>query len=265
MRLLFTVWLAAQVFSFSVIAADVPQRVLFIGNSYTGVNQLPKVFGGIVTSATGASPTIKSATPNGLTLQKQLENKPSLDLIEEGNWDVVVLQGNSLETAVAEANEMVRTNFLESARKLSELVRARSPRARIYFYETWARHPDFWKSANPLPDVGADAVEMQARVRKWYGKAAELCKAGVVPAGDAWELHYRDGKAARLHAKDNSHPEFNGTYLAALVFYKSLYHPRNIEVAWRGKLTEDEAEHLQGIAAKVSGSADPGSLELTPK
>jgi hypothetical protein len=165
---------------------------------------------------------------------------------------VVVLQGQSQEAAVAEVNPKIRADFLAGAQQLCARVRAKSPQGRIYFYETWARHPDFWKAKDFNPGVGKDPQEMQARLRKWYGEAAALCRAtGVVPAGDAWELNDREPTPLRLHQKDNSHPEFVGTYLNALVFYRVLYQPKDLKVAYRGKATAAEATRLQGLAARV--------------
>ena len=150
-----------------------PRRVLFIGNSYTGVNKLPEVFLEVVKSTGGPAPVVKSSTPGGRTLKQHLGIAGSLALIDEGGWDVVVLQGQSQEPAIAEKDESVRKDFLESAAALCSRVRAKSPQARIFFYETWARHADYWKAAKKGPDVGADPKEMQARLRKWYGIAAK--------------------------------------------------------------------------------------------
>ena len=76
----------------AALAAD-PQRVLFIGNSYTGVNKLPDVFLEVVKSGGRPAPVVKSSTPGGRTLKQQLGIVPSMKLIDEGGWDVVVLQG----------------------------------------------------------------------------------------------------------------------------------------------------------------------------
>jgi len=233
-------------------ASEQPERVLFIGNSYTGVNQLPKVFGEVVKSATGATPVIKSATPGGQTLLQQLSQKPSLALIDEGNWDVVVLQGQSQEPALAEVSPKLRQEFLDSAQQLAGRIRTKSPRARLFFYETWARHADYWQKDPQATQVGANPVEMQARLRHWYTAAADLVKAeAVVPVGDAWELNYQKSPSHRLHAPDNSHPNFAGTYLAALVFYKTIYHPADLKIAYREKLSVEEAQELQALAQAV--------------
>jgi hypothetical protein len=231
--------------------AEDPRRVLFIGNSYTGVNKLPDVFGEVVKSAGRKVPEIKSATPGGRTLKQQLGLVASMKLIDEGGWDVVVLQGQSQEPAIAEKDDAVRKEFVESAAELCRRVRAKSPVARIYFYETWARHPGYWASTKAGPDVGVDPKEMQARLRKWYGVVAKENAAMVVPCGDAWELNYASAAPIRLHKKDNSHPEFIGTYLNALIFYGKIYDVKAPAPKWMGKLDEAQATLMRGYSAQV--------------
>jgi hypothetical protein len=174
-----------------------------------------------------------------------------MKLVDEGNWDVVVLQGQSQEPAIAEADEAVRKEFLESAAELCRRVRAKSPKAKIYFYETWARHPDYWKAAKKGPDVGANPKEMQARLRKWYGVVAKDNAAMFVPCGDAWELNYASAAPVRLHTSDHSHPEFVGTYLNALIFFGKIYEAKAPAPKWCGKLDEAQAKLMQGFAAQV--------------
>lgn len=233
----------------AAVAAE-PERVLFIGNSYTHVNKLPDVFAEVVKSAGLKVPVIKAETPGGQTLKQHLTVQPkSLAAIDAGHWDVVVLQGQSQEPALAEVNPAIRADFVDSAAALCQRVRAKSPKARIVFYETWARHPDFWngKAKDFNPGVGKDPTEMQARLRLWYGNVAKANEAVVAPVGDAWERNYQSKQPFRLHVADNSHPDFNGTYLAALVMYKTIYQPKDVAVAYRGKLSEADAKTLQAL------------------
>ena len=227
--------------------AEDPQRILFIGNSYTGVNKLPDVFLEVVKSAGRREPVVKSATPGGQTLSQQLSQPPSQALIEEGGWDVVVLQGQSKDLTT-------REHFVKSAAELCKRIRAKSPKARIYFYETWARHADFWKEKAMVKEagaIGANPKEMQDRLRKWYNFVAKDNKATVVPCGDAWELNYASPKPVRLHTKDHSHPEFVGTYLNALIFFGKIYDVKAPTPKWTGKLDEAHAKLMQGFAAQV--------------
>lgn len=244
-------WLATFLLTMLSAFAEDPRRVLFIGNSYTGVNRLPEVFLEVVKSSGRPAPVVKSSTPGGRTLKQHLGIAGSMKLVDEGSWDVVVLQGQSQEPAIAEKDETVRKEFLESAAELCRRVRAKSPKAKIYFYETWARHADYWKAAKKGPEVGADPKEMQARLRKWYGVVAKDNGATFVPCGDAWELNYASAAPVRLHTSDHSHPEFVGTYLNALTFFGKIYDVKAPAPLWSGKLDEAQAKLMQGYAAQV--------------
>lgn len=244
-------WLVAFLMLGTVALAEEPQRVLFIGNSYTGVNKLPDVFLEVVKGSSRPAPFVKSSTPGGRTLKQHLGIAGSMKLVDEGDWDVVVLQGQSQEPAIAEADEAVRKEFSESAAELCRRVRAKSPKAKIYFYETWARHADYWKATKKGPDVGANPKEMQTRLRKWYGIVAKDNDATFVPCGDAWELNYASAAPVRLHTADHSHPEFVGTYLNALIFFGKIYDVKAPAPIWSGKLDEAQAKLMQGLAARV--------------
>ena len=247
-------WLTSFLLLASTAFAEDPRRVLFIGNSYTGVNKLPDVFLEVVKSSGRKEPVVKSATPGGQTLHQQLTQAPSQELIAEGGWDVVVLQGQSQEPAEAEKDATAREHFVNSAAELCKRIRAKSPKARIFFYETWARHADFWKDKAAMKEagpIGANPKEMQGRLRKWYDFVAKENKATVVPCGDAWELNYASAKPVRLHRDDNSHPELVGTYLNALIFFGKIYGVKSPAPKWTGKVDEAQAKLMQGYAAKV--------------
>jgi hypothetical protein len=243
-------WLGLLCVSVFAASAGEPERVLFIGNSYTHVNKLPDVFAEVLKSAGLKVPVIKSETPGGQTFKQHLTVQPkSLAAIDEGKWDVVVLQGQSQEPALAEVNPTMRKDFVESAATLCQRIRAKSPQVRIVFYQTWARHADSWTTQGKdyNANVGKDPAEMQARLRLWYGNVAKANDALVAPVGDAWERNYQSKQPYRLHVADNSHPDFKGTYLAALVMYKTIYQPKDLAVAYRGKLSEEEAKTLQAL------------------
>ncbi len=237
-----------------LVGAD-PARVLFIGNSYTGTNALPKVFTEMTRSAGRKVPEVKSSTPGGRTLENHLTIKGSMDLIDAGGWDVVVLQGHSQEAALSETDPAKRKAFLGSAHALCERVRAKSPQARIILYMTWARHADLWKDpkGRELADkLGKDPTDMQARIRKWYETAADAERCELAPVGLAWEANYRSASPLRLHTPDQSHPVFAGTYLASLVIFGRIYGPVKEPITWTGegkaKVDDGDAVRLRRFA-----------------
>lgn len=238
-------------------AADLtePQRILFIGNSYTGYNNLPRLVGEIISSNGNEKPQIKSSNPGGRTLENHLSIRETLTLIDEGNWDLVVLQGHSMEAAMSEINEVTRKSFLNSGRAFAERIRKSSPKARIVFYQTWARHADYWKDPKADRSIGNSPNEMSERVRTWYDKQQEQCaNSFVAPVGQAWTLFYQahPKQAKALHIADNSHPSYQGSYLAALVIAHSLNALDGKKpIGFHGKLTEQQANDLKAIAKKA--------------
>ena len=148
------------------------KRVLFIGNSYTAFNNLPAIFGSIVKNSGNPVPVIAAVTPGGQTFKGHLGYAATQTAINAGNWDVVVLQNQSQEPAFAEIDAQNRADMVQSAAELSRRIRLKSPKARIFFYETWARHANYWSTNQPRSE-GANASEMQARLRKGYGVVAQ--------------------------------------------------------------------------------------------
>ena len=67
----------------------------------------------------------------------------------------------------------------------------------------------------------------------------------VAPVGDAWERNYQSKQPFRLHVADNSHPDFNGTYLAALV---DLYGPVMPGVGFGLDFKKARGIELTGVA-----------------
>jgi hypothetical protein len=65
-----------------------------------------------------------------------------------------------------------------------------------------------------------------------------------------YQAHPEQAKA--LHLADNSHPSYQGSYLAALVIAHSMDALDGSKpIVFRGKLTEKEANDLQAIAKKA--------------
>ena len=106
---------------------------------------------------------------------------------------------------------------------------------------------------------------MQARNHKWYQTVATENKAIVAPVGDAWELSYKDNPTIRLHVGDQSHPAFTGSYLAGLVLYGTIYKPANLDMAYRGSLSETEGVALQKVATKALQAAAVQPTQTAPQ
>ena len=238
---------------FNAASDSASPRVLFIGNSYIAAYNLPRLFRDLAASAGRPPSEIKAVTPGGATLYQHLNSPGTLKLIDEGNWDIVILQAQSLEAAMSEQFSNWRDCFLQGAAGLYDRIKTNSPHAKIILCQTWARHADYWNDPKADRSIGNSPAEMQARIRKWHQNvSAQKNDFIVAPVGDAWELNYNNPKALRLHAGDNSHPAFHGSYLAALVLYGAIYHPPNLNVSCPGGLSHPDALYLQTIATQAT-------------
>ncbi|PKN95755.1 MAG: hypothetical protein CVU43_24110, partial [Chloroflexi bacterium HGW-Chloroflexi-5] len=111
-------------------------RVLFLGNSYTYVNNLPQIVADMARS-TGDSLIFASNTPGGYTLEGHSTNATSLSLIAQGGWNYVVLQEQSQLPSFTDSE--VQSMVFPYARKLDSLINVADTCTETVFYMTWGR------------------------------------------------------------------------------------------------------------------------------
>jgi len=206
-----------------------PERVLFIGNSYTYFNGGLNVH--VQELVNSAHPdwnfVADNITAGGATLEMHYNNQTTLNSITSGNWDMVILQEQS--TRPVEEPEMM----YEYATLLDGVITDAG--AETGFFMTWARAYD--------PDM----IEGLATA---YNTIGEQLDALVTPVGRAFQLSLDTDPDMELHVTDGSHPNWEGTYLAACTFYAFLFNesPVGIEYNAEEEITDTERVYLQGIA-----------------
>jgi len=221
-------------------------QILFIGNSYTYVNDLPRMLS-----------TLAAAGPRKLRIQtdRQVEGGQSLmghwnkgqavEKIRKGGWDFVVLQDQSLTPAMRP--QLTK----EYAPKLDAEIRKVG--ATTVFYMTWARKKD-----PPMID----------KLSRTYTEVARELGAAVAPVGLAWKAAIEQRADLELFAADGSHPSPAGTYLAACVFYATLTgeDPTKLPPGAVKAVPAETARFLQTIARDTvtAQAAAPSGLDSPP-
>ena len=76
-------------------------NILFLGNSYTYFWSMPTMVAGLAREA-GLSATTPNVSPGGMSLMGHAQH--SMYAIEGGDWDVVVIQGQSQNSAFSPAD-----------------------------------------------------------------------------------------------------------------------------------------------------------------
>jgi hypothetical protein len=212
---------------------------LFIGNSFTNVNDLPGTFAHLALSG-GHPVTTAMIAPGSYKLFQHAATEATMNTIANQKWDYVILQ----EQSQTPAKETWRTNEMYPAVRLFN-GKIRQSGAKPILYMTWGRK-------NGCPEMGfSDYHSMQEELRLGYLGIANELGIEVAPVGEAWKNSVENRPALELWASDGIHPSPAGTYLAACVFYAVIYNKSPEGLKYKANLQDDDAGFLQRIAAET--------------
>jgi len=231
---------------------DRPLRLLFLGNSFTHQGDVPGLTGELAVSAGWPEPVVATQAPGGRSLRHHRARRATLDAVDRGDWDVVVLQDYSTRpTGVGDP-----MGFLDDVTWFHDRIKAASPDATVVLYETWARHPRH----EVYPDRYPDPAAMQAELRASYTEAAtawvparaafQPARVVVAPVGDAWEAHLAEPAPLVLHGGDLYHAGRAGQALSAMVLFATIFGEPAAGTSALG-LSEARALRLQATADRV--------------
>ncbi|CAI8700372.1 T9SS type A sorting domain-containing protein [Chryseobacterium sp. IT-36CA2] len=219
------------------------KRVLFIGNSYTYVNDLPVLIKNIAAS-NGDLLEHSSQTPGGSTLQNHFNNPTVIAAINQGNWDYVVLQEQSQLPSFPDFQ--VQNQMYPYALQLSNLIKTSNPCGNIIFYMTWGRKNG---DAANCPNIPATCT-YQSMDHQIYSRYMEMAAAneGIVsPVGKVWRTIREQNPAIELYDQDESHPSYIGSMAAAYTFYTILFKKDPSLIPFNGNLSPAQAQLIKEI------------------
>lgn len=210
--------------------AKSPNRVLFVGNSFTYYN------GGLETHVKqlvlAANPRsdfqFDRATKGGATL-KILDGLSWVhEKIRTGRYDVVILQED-----LPELKEHSIQPFFDFARKFNDEIQAAS--GRTVFFMAWPYERLSWISQDEIADA-------HRKIGKELGAAA-------APVGLAFQRSLAAQPELAMLGRDKEHETMHGTYLAACVIYATLFDSSPVGLNYQPSgISHQEASFLQQIA-----------------
>ena len=204
----------------SAMALNAQQvNVLFVGNSYTEVNNLPGMVADIAASM-GEDIATASNTPGGCTFMQHCTNQ-SMELICRGGWDIVVLQEQSQYPSFPQ--EQVEREVFPFAARLIDSVYAHNACAEPMLYMTWGRKNGDERNAQYFPVLGT-YEGMDSMLCERYTYMAQAYDAALCPVGRVWRHLRTYHPEIELYQQDGSHPSVAGTYAAACAFYTMIFH-----------------------------------------
>jgi len=211
-----------------------PQRLLFIGNSLTYTNNLPRIVEAVFAGAGATASTEMVAMP-GISLFDHWYSprREAEKAIARGGWSTVVMQQGP------SAQPESRRDLRSSVKRFAKFIAAAGARPALYCV---------WPQQSRPEDFDA--------VIESYRLASDDIGALFFPVGAAWR---RTPAEIPLYSGDGIHPNAYGSYLAALVMYGVLSgkSPEGLPAmltfsdGTQARLPESIAAALQGAAASV--------------
>jgi hypothetical protein len=191
---------------------------LFIGNSFTYMNDMPKLFESMAKHA-GKRVYVQSNTKGGASFEEHANRESVYESIASHPWDYVILQGFSRE--FIHAAQYVDSATVPHLNKLLDAIYANNPCTNVHFYMTWGYENGFGGYQYTSDFLGmADTIHGgYLRIGKRYGLP-------VVPAGAVWKK-VREKSRVNLYTRDHYHPNQKGSFLVASTFFSSFYNEPN--------------------------------------
>jgi len=223
---------------------DQPRTILFIGNSYLYYgdslhNHFKRMVEEHLVDYNGAA-SVKSATIGGARLKhhdvERLIKPKEISSIKK--FDLIILQGGSSEPLTEEN----RKEFSYYAKKHVESIQLSGSKAALYMTHAFVK---------PHKDFEANQIKI---INDIYTKVGKDNNALVIPVGLAFDIAYNEFPGIKLHHDDGTHPNLQGTYLAACTVFASIYgkSPIGLEYDYYGAISEKDKILLQQIADKAT-------------
>lgn len=191
------------------------QNVLFIGNSYTHYNNMPKIFEKISNSK-GKSVYADTIAVSNSTLKEHAQRSSTYTKLKSKKWNVVIIQGFSRE--FAKDSLTIATESIPYVGQLIDSARKYNPCSQIYYYMTWGYQDGFSEDSTLNTNE-----KMFERVKKGYLQLQQTYPYPIIPVGLVWQELRTKHPEINLFQKDLQHPNLEGSFTIASCFYSSLY------------------------------------------
>lgn len=113
---------------------SVAHSVAFIGNSFTFFHDMPDIFA-TLSASLGHDVIVASSTIGGCSIYAQLNNSATTSMLDERDWDYVVLQDHSTMMTVDAARSVY---FVPAVEEIVQRFAGTS--TKTVLYETWGYH-----------------------------------------------------------------------------------------------------------------------------
>jgi TPR repeat protein len=222
------------------------RTILFLGHSRVYYNNMPDFVRGLADSANAPEKyQITMRALPGATLERLWKDAEVQRLLEEKQWDDVIIQGE----AGGLINKSRLASFLDYGERLIGKARQRGARASIIVQ--WNYGSQVFKDPTPeLMDANDRALQNDHRA------LADLTGAGLMNSGMAWRILSSAEPSIHLDKEDGVHPTLQGSYLSALTIFACLSGTHDFRATYApwGLQQEQALRIRKAMASSPAGS-----------
>lgn len=227
-------------------------KILFVGNSYMDVNNLPFTFKGFGDNS-GKKLFIGADIVLGTKLEDHVKSAATYSLVGSVKWDYIILQGDPAPTAYPETEHLIFPDHTKhdeffALKTMRDYIKVICTNAKIVYIMPWAYE-------DGLLWITGQTDTYEDMQKKIYDNTLKWCKdldLIVAPVGWAWydvmkenrQIHY-------LFQDDYNHPGQRGTYITASVLYSTIYRRSTEGIPFYSGLASDEAKYFQQKSSKL--------------
>jgi len=217
--------------------------VLFIGNSLTGYNAMPRTLQKLAEYA-GKSMTVTDFSIGGSKLKYHAQHESTLAAIRSKQWDVVILQGSSYNIAFSHLVE----DLLPPIETLVQRIRANHSATEIVFFLDYALDKNVTLDGKVYYSP-SEFIQMLIQGTKTVANHFNL---PIAPVGAAWDIVLHGENDIKLYDTDGFHPSASGSYLMACVYFCTIFRETVHGNPYCATLPKADAAYLQEIAANTT-------------
>lgn len=250
-------------------------NVLFIGNSLTYFYDMPQTLQKMIDetnlnikidqmtnpgqSLSGhLSDIVTSRTENGISVRKKEDGEITETEIKlkEKKWDIIILQTGTVSVLIPENREIKVNKAVSDIKDLAD-----NPNCEFILFNTWPSKKEYPKQycyparmidksiekdkcCSPMIENLEQEIKL---INESYDLVAE--KNGIKKSdnGNKYYKILTEYPEIELY-DDNSHPNENGSFLNACVFYQMLTNKKATDLKYNGEIEPKTAELLKKIA-----------------
>lgn len=191
-------------------------KILFIGNSFTGANDLQAIVRDFFLF--DKIPVVtKAYAPGGITVgdvamgtDAHMYNPVVFDLIKSNDWDFLVLQDNqgrfALDSAVFPS--VTKSKVIEGHIKIRDSFHHYHSCGKMIWFSGWGFQDEDTSMINQITTN--------------YEVLNDSAKDVIAPIGYAWKKSIIDRPDINLWSPDGAHPDMTGSFLTAATIYGAI-------------------------------------------